>query len=92
MTPTEKDFRNPELGQVLSQYLRGANISAEERVGIMKLAWDAIGEQFGSRSLLYEWFFAGDPINNRILYYGTDTNRNCTAMAQAFLDSLKTSG
>jgi aromatic ring hydroxylase len=57
----------------------------------MKLAWDAIGEQFGSRSLLYEWFFAGDPINNRILYYRTDTNTNCTAMAQAFLDSLKTS-
>jgi aromatic ring hydroxylase len=91
MTPTEKDFRNPELGEILSQYLRGANITAEERVGIMKLAWDAIGEQFGSRSLLYEWFFAGDPINNRILYYRTDTNTNCTAMAQAFLDSLKTS-
>jgi aromatic ring hydroxylase len=91
MTPTEKDFLNPELGEILSQYLRGANIAAEERVGIMKLAWDAIGEQFGSRSLLYEWFFAGDPINNRILYYRTDTNTNCTAMAQAFLDSLKTS-
>jgi aromatic ring hydroxylase len=55
-----------------------------------KLARDAIGEQFGSRSLLYEWFFAGDPINNRILYYRTDTSSNCAAMAQAFLDSLGT--
>jgi 4-hydroxyphenylacetate 3-monooxygenase oxygenase component len=91
MTPTEKDFNNPELGEVLSLYLRGANITAEERVRIMKLAWDAIGEQFGSRGLLYEWFFAGDPINNRILYCGTDTNKNCTAMVQAFLDSLETS-
>jgi aromatic ring hydroxylase len=45
MTPTEKDFRNPELGEFLSQYLRGANIAAEKRVAIMKLAWDAIGEQ-----------------------------------------------
>jgi aromatic ring hydroxylase len=91
MTPTEKDFNNPELGEVLSLYLRGANITAEERVRIMKLAWDAIGEQFGSRGLLYEWFFAGDPINNRILYCGTDTNKNCTAMVQVFLDSLETS-
>ncbi len=52
MTPTEKDFRNPELAEVLSQYLRGASIAAEERVRIMKLAWVAIGEQIGSRSLL----------------------------------------
>jgi anthranilate 3-monooxygenase (FAD) / 4-hydroxyphenylacetate 3-monooxygenase len=91
MTPTEKDLRNPELCPVLQQYLRGASMPAEERIRIMKLAWDAIGEQFGSRALLYEWFFAGDPINNRILYYRADTNTGCTAMAQAFLDSLKES-
>ncbi len=88
MTPTEKDFRNPELAEVLSQYLRGASLPAEERVRIMKLAWDAIGEQFGSRSLLYEWFFAGDPINNRLLCYRTDTNTNCTAMAGAGVSRL----
>jgi aromatic ring hydroxylase len=89
MTPTEKDFQSPELRDVLRRYLRGASMPAEDRVQIMKLAWDAIGEQFGSRALLYEWFFAGDPINNRILYYRADTNVNCTAMAQAFVDSLK---
>ena len=90
MTPTERDLRDPELNEVLSQYLRGASMTAAGTGRIMKLAWDAIGEQFGSRSLLYEWFFAGDPINNRILYYRTDTSTNCTAMAQAFLDSLET--
>ena len=89
MTPTEQDFHNPELSEILSQYLRGANITAQERVRIMKLAWDAIGEQFGSRGLLYERFFAGDPINNLILYCRTDTNANCTAMVQSFLDSSR---
>jgi aromatic ring hydroxylase len=89
MTPSEMDFRNPELNETLSQYLRGAGIAAKEKVRVMKLAWDAIGEQFGSRSFLYEQFFAGDPINNRVLYYRTQTNTNCTAMAQAFLDSIK---
>ncbi|HTW87109.1 MAG TPA: 4-hydroxyphenylacetate 3-hydroxylase N-terminal domain-containing protein [Candidatus Binataceae bacterium] len=86
MTPTEKDLANPKIGAVINQYLRGASISAAERVRVMKLAWDAIGEPFGSRSLLYEWFFAGDPINNRILYFGTETNAACTAMARQFLE------
>lgn len=91
MTPTEKDFNNPELHEILPRYLRGAATSAEERVRIMKLAWDAIGEQFGSRGLLYELFFAGDPISNRLLYVQTETNRNCTAMVQRFLDTLSNS-
>lgn len=85
MTPTEKDFANPNVGKVINQYLQGASITAAERVRVMKLAWDAIGEPFGSRSLLYEWFFAGDPINNRILYFGTETNAACTAMVRQFL-------
>ncbi|HTW89761.1 MAG TPA: 4-hydroxyphenylacetate 3-hydroxylase N-terminal domain-containing protein [Candidatus Binataceae bacterium] len=89
MTPTEKDFNNPELREILPQYLRGAGVPAADRVRIMKLAWDAIGEQFGSRSLLYELFFAGDPISNRMLYMKTETNRNCVAMVERFVESLK---
>ncbi len=55
----------------------------------MKLAWDAISTQFGGRQLLYEWFFAGDPTNNRILYYGTQKRSECEALVRNFLDSLK---
>lgn len=57
---------------------------AEDRIRIMKLAWEAIGEQFGSRGLLYEWFFAGDPLNSRILYFGTPTNADCVSMVERF--------
>ena len=89
MTPTEKDFANPALKELLPRYLRGRNTPAEERVRIMKLAWDAISTQFGGRQLLYEWFFAGDPINNRILYYGTDKRNECEALVTNFLDSIK---
>ena len=89
MTPTEKDFANPALKELLPRYLRGRNTPAEERVRIMKLAWDAISTQFGGRQLLYEWFFAGDPINNRILYYGTDKRSECEALVTNFLDSIK---
>ena len=92
MTPTERDLRDPELHEVLSQYLRGASMTAQQRVGIMKLAWDAIGEQFGSRSLLYEWFFAEDPINNRILYYRTDTTPIAQQWHRRFLTRWKRPG
>lgn len=89
MTPTEKDFAHPDLQDVLPQYLKGRAMPAHDRVRIMKLAWDAISTQFGGRQALYERFFAGDPINNRILHYGTDRRKECTALAQRLLDSCK---
>lgn len=89
MTPTHKDFANPDLQEALGTYLKGRDMPAEERVRIMKLAWDATSTQFGGRQLLYEWFYAGDPINNRILYYGTDRRKECTALVQRFLEARK---
>ena len=69
MTPAEKDFANPEIAGYLEKYLRGRNSSARERVRLFKLAWDLIGEQFGSRQLQYEWFYAGDPYFTRQRFY-----------------------
>jgi aromatic ring hydroxylase len=89
MTPTEKDFAHPDLQEFLPRHLRGRDMSAQERVQVMKLAWDIIGTQFGGRQFMYEWFFAGDPISSRIVYYGTDRRKECTALAQHLLDSLK---
>jgi aromatic ring hydroxylase len=90
MTPTEKDFANPDLQDILPQYFRGRDMSAKDRVRVMKLAWDAVSTQFGGRQALYERFFAGDPISARMLYYGTERREECTALVQHLLDSLKT--
>jgi 4-hydroxyphenylacetate 3-monooxygenase/anthranilate 3-monooxygenase (FAD)/4-hydroxyphenylacetate 3-monooxygenase len=89
MTPTEQDFANPEIRPLLERHLRGRNMSAWERVQVMKLAWDVLGTEFGGRQLQYEWFFAGDPVNNRIVYFGTDRREECMALAQRLLDPLK---
>jgi alkanesulfonate monooxygenase SsuD/methylene tetrahydromethanopterin reductase-like flavin-dependent oxidoreductase (luciferase family) len=67
----------------------GFFVPIQERVRIMKLAWDAISTEFGGRQFMYEWFFAGDPINNRLVYYGTERRKECTALAQRLLDALK---
>jgi aromatic ring hydroxylase len=89
MTPTEKDFAHPDLQEFLPRHLRGREVPARERVQLMKLAWDIMGTEFGSRQFMYEWFFAGDPFSSRIVYYGTDRRKECTALAQHLVDSLE---
>jgi 4-hydroxyphenylacetate 3-monooxygenase len=62
-----KDWDVPELRQYLDRYVRGSNgYSAEERVKVLKLAWDAIGSEFGSRHELYELNYAGNHEQVRI--------------------------
>jgi 4-hydroxyphenylacetate 3-monooxygenase/anthranilate 3-monooxygenase (FAD)/4-hydroxyphenylacetate 3-monooxygenase len=87
ITPTDRDFENPELEETIARYFKGSEKTARERIKIMRLAWDAISTEFGGRQLLYEFFFAGDPFNNRLLYFGTERNQECTALAQRILDS-----
>jgi 4-hydroxyphenylacetate 3-monooxygenase len=55
-----RDFKNPEIRKYLDQYVRGSNgYSAEERVKLMKLMWDAMGTEFGGRHELYERNYFG---------------------------------
>lgn len=55
------DFKVPEVKKYLDQYVRGSNgYDAEERVKVMKLLWDTIGSEFGSRHELYERNYAGN--------------------------------
>lgn len=55
------DFKVPELRPYLDQFIRGSNgYDAEARVKLMKLLWDAIGSEFGSRHELYERNYFGN--------------------------------
>jgi aromatic ring hydroxylase len=90
MTPTEADFANEDIAETLNRYLRGrGGLEAKDRVRLFKMAWDLVGEEFGSRSMLYEWFFAGDPINNRLLGYNMPRRAAAHGMAQRLFDELK---
>ena len=61
------DFHTPELRPLLDRYYRGSNgVSAEEKVKLMKLVWDAIGTEFGGRHELYERNYAGNNEDIRI--------------------------
>ena len=55
------DFKVPELRPYLDQFVRGSNgYTAEQRVKLMKLLWDAIGSEFGGRHELYERNYFGN--------------------------------
>jgi 4-hydroxyphenylacetate 3-monooxygenase len=55
------DFKNPNIRPYLDKYVRGSNgYDAVDRVKVMKLIWDAIGSEFGSRHELYERNYGGN--------------------------------
>jgi 4-hydroxyphenylacetate 3-monooxygenase len=61
LTPSEVDFDGP-LKDHIAQYLATDTMAAKERVKLFRLAWDVAGSAFGSRQVLYERFFASDPL------------------------------
>jgi len=53
------DFLNPEVAPDVERYFCSGGMSARERVALMRLAWDFIGTEFGSRHQQYEKFYGG---------------------------------
>lgn len=61
-----KDLENPELRPLIDKYYRGSSGSAEERIKLFKLIWDAIGTEFGARHELYEVNYSGNQDQMRL--------------------------
>ncbi|MCI0706214.1 MAG: 4-hydroxyphenylacetate 3-monooxygenase, oxygenase component [Ignavibacteriae bacterium] len=59
--PTEADMNGP-LSEEIQKYYQAARADAHERIPLFRLAWDAALSAFGSRQVLYERFFFGDPV------------------------------
>lgn len=54
-----RDFDNPEAARDIERYFQSASTPARERIALMRLAWDFIGSEFGSRHQQYEKFYGG---------------------------------
>ncbi|ANZ39728.1 4-hydroxyphenylacetate 3-monooxygenase [Lentzea guizhouensis] len=74
-TPSEEDLRS-ELWPGIERFFRaGDGTSAESRVRLLKLAWDATGSSFGQRQMQYERYHSGDPVRLAAAQYlGYDTS------------------
>ncbi len=53
------DFDNPEAARDIERYMRSASSDAKTRVKLMRLLWDFLGTEFGSRHQQYEKFYGG---------------------------------
>ena len=53
------DFENPDTAPDMERYMRSATADAKSRVALMRLLWDFIGSEFGSRHQQYEMFYGG---------------------------------
>ena len=56
---SRKDFDEPEPAKDIERYFGSAGMGARERVALMRLAWDFLGTEFGSRHQQYEKFYGG---------------------------------
>jgi len=60
MVPSSaNDFSNEEIANLISNTQKSPATDSKGRVKLFKLAWDAIGSEFGSRHLQYEMFYSG---------------------------------
>ena len=86
ITPSEADFDGALAGDI-EQFLATDTTSARERVKLFRLAWDVAGTSFGSRQVLYERFFASDPLTRARALGAMYPKREVMERVLAFLDS-----
>lgn len=84
--PTQADFQSPEIGELMHKYTQGAAIDGYERVQLFRLAWDVSMSAFGTRQMLYEYYFFGDPVRMAQAYYDWYEKDKYKEMVQEFLN------
>lgn len=84
-----REFENPEIRADIDRYTHSPGYSGEERVKLMKLAWDLIGSEFAGCHDQYERFYAGPPfvVKSRMYQsYNFDKSRDLVDAALAGYD------
>lgn len=84
MIPPQSAFDSP-IGDDLNRYLVVANMQAQDRVKLFRLAWDIACSAFGGRQVLYERFFFGDPVRMSSALYGVYSKEPLMDRVRQFL-------
>jgi 4-hydroxyphenylacetate 3-monooxygenase len=64
--PADVSAFDSPIAEDIEKFYRGADVSAEDRIKLYKVAADLVVSGFGGRHELYERFYAGDPMFLRI--------------------------
>jgi len=81
------DFHDPEFRDVIDKTQRSPVAGSLERVKFFKLAWDAIGSEFGSRHTQYEMFYSGPAFITRGHSYRFYDWDNVRGMVDQLMDT-----
>jgi 4-hydroxyphenylacetate 3-monooxygenase len=84
---SERDFGNPEIAALVDKTQQSSNANSRERVKFYKLAWDAVGSEFGSRHHQYEMFYAGASFVTKGHSFRCYDWATASSMVQNILDS-----
>ncbi|GAB4061443.1 4-hydroxyphenylacetate 3-hydroxylase family protein [Uliginosibacterium sediminicola] len=84
-----EDFANPEMSAMIEATQRSGATTPLGRVKLMKLAWDALGSEFGSRHTQYEMFYSGPPFVQHMRCFGNYDWNASTSMVDGILDSIQ---
>jgi 4-hydroxyphenylacetate 3-monooxygenase len=56
---SDRDFDNPSMAADINRYMQSGTADARSRVATLRMAWDFLGSEFGSRHAQYEKFYGG---------------------------------
>jgi 4-hydroxyphenylacetate 3-monooxygenase len=54
-----RDFDNPAMAADIARYMQSGKADAKTRVSTLRMVWDFLGSEFGSRHAQYEKFYGG---------------------------------
>ena len=81
-----EDFANPEVAHDIERYMRSASSDARSRIALMRLIWDFMGSEFGSRHQQYEKFYGGASFLVKQNVYRSFDFKRATALVDAALN------
>jgi 4-hydroxyphenylacetate 3-monooxygenase len=81
-----EDFDNPDMARDIERYMASGSADARTRVALMRLAWDFIGSEFGSRHQQYEKFYGGASFLVKQNVYRFYDFKRATALVDAALN------
>jgi aromatic ring hydroxylase len=84
-TPTKAQIDDAKLGPLIAKYLQGADIDAERRVRIFRLAWDFAATALGGRGEQYERFYLASGARNRMQAHLLAPKERALALVERFL-------
>lgn len=73
----------------MERYVSSPGVSADERIKLFKLVWDAVGSEFAGRHQQYELFYAGAPFVVKGYAYRNFDYATAVASVESFLSSYE---